>query len=603
MANVVFNPIDFLYYNPELQAYSNVLTIEDAQNFYYANNSTNLVYDTSVIPEDFDHLVFLNTNKDIIPISYFNNVIRVAMSNEGFSSAEIDSKNRYVTSIFKYVTYCNSRFYLDDNTYTFSYNNLNSGDPIKVYDDVKREYYFTVSNVASDSFSVKPHKYILYSTSNYLVDGMNLTDPLRIAKINLVRDYQTTYSNQLFTYPDSGTFNPTLYKILYPDAAILTDQDAYVDYMAKRKNGVYRINNSLEILQNTGGAATDINNAIINSNLDLLGTLTYGNVQITGINPSVMRMPDASNKLVTEQAIIDYVDDLQNLGEFTDLVIASNLTVYGPVTLSNDLDVGGHLRVANSTILTGAATINNRLTVDRDAHFHDNLSINKNLLVYGTFSVHGNIFNSRYGIGYFMDSNAAIYGSNNSNVLVGENDSNTYVTGSYVGFGTMTPTEKIHAVGNIKATSNIYAMNAIGIGLSNPIYQLQLSQDSAAKPSSTTWTVTSDKRLKNDIQNADLERCYDIVRDLPLKHFAWKPAVLDNWSIEDRTKLGWIAQDVEKVFPKSVRKQDMYGLSDCMTLDSDQLYAAMYGCIQKLQEKVELLEEENKQIKQALNII
>ncbi|MSP11809.1 MAG: tail fiber domain-containing protein [Chloroflexi bacterium] len=40
----------------------------------------------------------------------------------------------------------------------------------------------------------------------------------------------------------------------------------------------------------------------------------------------------------------------------------------------------------------------------------------------------------------------------------------------------------------------------VGIGLTNPVYQLQLSTDSAAKPTSNAWTVVSDRRLKNDIR-------------------------------------------------------------------------------------------------------
>ncbi len=39
----------------------------------------------------------------------------------------------------------------------------------------------------------------------------------------------------------------------------------------------------------------------------------------------------------------------------------------------------------------------------------------------------------------------------------------------------------------------------VGIGLTNPSYQLQLSTDSAAKPTSNTWTIASDARLKTDI--------------------------------------------------------------------------------------------------------
>jgi hypothetical protein len=40
----------------------------------------------------------------------------------------------------------------------------------------------------------------------------------------------------------------------------------------------------------------------------------------------------------------------------------------------------------------------------------------------------------------------------------------------------------------------------VGIGVSNPGFQLQLSLDSAAKPTSNTWTIASDARLKKDIR-------------------------------------------------------------------------------------------------------
>ncbi|MDP2708481.1 MAG: tail fiber domain-containing protein [bacterium] len=39
----------------------------------------------------------------------------------------------------------------------------------------------------------------------------------------------------------------------------------------------------------------------------------------------------------------------------------------------------------------------------------------------------------------------------------------------------------------------------VGIGTTNPLYQLQLSTDSAAKPTTNTWTVPSDQKLKTNI--------------------------------------------------------------------------------------------------------
>jgi hypothetical protein len=52
------------------------------------------------------------------------------------------------------------------------------------------------------------------------------------------------------------------------------------------------------------------------------------------------------------------------------------------------------------------------------------------------------------------------------------------------------------------ATNNI-AINAdggnVGIGTTSPSYQLQLSTDSAAKPTSALWTIASDSRIKENI--------------------------------------------------------------------------------------------------------
>ena len=98
----------------------------------------------------------------------------------------------------------------------------------------------------------------------------------------------------------------------------------------------------------------------------------------------------------------------------------------------------------------------------------------------------------------------------------------------------------------------ISSVGKVGIGTTSPSYQLQLSTDSAAKPSSSAWTVSSDERLKSNISLADTARCYEIVKSLPLKRFTWRDEVYTPEQASDRSKLGWIAQDVESVFPKAV---------------------------------------------------
>ena len=122
----------------------------------------------------------------------------------------------------------------------------------------------------------------------------------------------------------------------------------------------------------------------------------------------------------------------------------------------------------------------------------------------------------------------------------------------------------------------------VGIGLTNPSFRLQVVSDSAAKPSTNTWTVSSDERLKTNITLANLDICYNNIKNLPLKRFTWRDDIYTTEQVADRSKLGWIAQDVELLLPKAVETLDMHGYSDCRSLNSDQIIACLYGAVQKL---------------------
>lgn len=158
------------------------------------------------------------------------------------------------------------------------------------------------------------------------------------------------------------------------------------------------------------------------------------------------------------------------------------------------------------------------------------------------------------------------------------------------------------------ATGALLAINAaggnVGIGTVSPSYVLHVNTDSAGKPGAGgLWTVVSDERIKTDIVPADLDRCYEIVKSVPLKHFGFKPGVYTDEQIQDKHSLGWIAQDVQAVFEKavSVKPFTMHTpqadgtvqdevIEDCLDLNSGQMIAALYGCVQALMAKVEALE-------------
>ena len=97
----------------------------------------------------------------------------------------------------------------------------------------------------------------------------------------------------------------------------------------------------------------------------------------------------------------------------------------------------------------------------------------------------------------------------------------------------------------------ISASGQVGIGTTAPTQTLSVF-GSAGKTDGGSWSVLSDERIKTDIVPADLSRCYDIVKQVGLKYFGFKPGVYNDVQIKDKHILGWIAQDVQKVFDKAV---------------------------------------------------
>jgi hypothetical protein len=222
------------------------------------------------------------------------------------------------------VSYVGSNlFQLNDITYAFTESNLRVGDFVKVLDPLSSELLFTVDNKTDTTFQVASHKYNIDMSSNYILDGIKLVDPLRVAKIGLIRNYGTLPQNQSNVLPESGTFNPTLYRLLYPDAARLNDQEAYVDFISKRKANVLRINNAEDILGNF---------------------VETSNIKVTGVNISIdTNSPARSNRLVSEYGIRQYTNSLFSaIGQqasFSQVVITSNLTGIGDATFCNNLEI------------------------------------------------------------------------------------------------------------------------------------------------------------------------------------------------------------------------------------------------------------------------
>lgn len=130
---------------------------------------------------------------------------------------------------------------------------------------------------------------------------------------------------------------------------------------------------------------------------------------------------------------------------------------------------------------------------------------------------------------------------------------------------------------------------SFAVNLTN--YQLTLTTDSTFKPTTNSWTVASDSRIKESIVAADVDRCYDIVKNIPLKRYKWREEFVEKYSIKDAHKLGWISQDVESVFPNSVTIGSEFDISDFKNLNTDQLIASLWGAIQSAHRRLKKIDE------------
>ena len=178
------------------------------------------------------------------------------------------------------------------------------------------------------------------------------------------------------------------------------------------------------------------------------------------------------------------------------------------------------------------------------------------------------------GFGTF--SNISQAGSGTSNNFAGniwQNTATTYISSS----------------GAVYARRGGYSTISIGRITTqvSTSFDLILQRDSAAKPGTNTWSSPSDERVKNFITLADLDVCYSTIKAVPLKYYEW---AIPGFESDDKHSLGYIAQDIEKIFPKAVQKVEQYGFDDFRVLNNDQIIKMSHGAVQKLMEKVEALE-------------
>ena len=99
-----------------------------------------------------------------------------------------------------------------------------------------------------------------------------------------------------------------------------------------------------------------------------------------------------------------------------------------------------------------------------------------------------------------------------------------------------------------------------------------------------SWNTGSDRRIKENIERASYDKCFENINRLELNRFNYISGF--NTVNRDRTQLGFIAQEVQDIFPKSISSQEYYSntlnIPDLLSIDVSQINYSLYGAVKKL---------------------
>jgi hypothetical protein len=123
----------------------------------------------------------------------------------------------------------------------------------------------------------------------------------------------------------------------------------------------------------------------------------------------------------------------------------------------------------------------------------------------------------------------------------------------------------------------------------------------------SVWTSFSDHRIKENIKKANLQTCYENVKNINLYRYNY----IDGFSKgvkHDKTQLGYIAQQVYQHFPKSVsrtktRIEDKREIPDLCGIDTGQINYTLFGAVKQLMKVVEKQSKRIKKLEEQLGIV
>lgn len=234
-----FNPVTYLYLNPELARYSNIETVEDTLIYYQANDSPGLMSNIDLLPPNFDYKMFNYFNSNIASACNLidSNIIDSLRSNGdvGLQQLSVISYLRYTSNLI--VESSNNPVTIMQNELKYNrdplfnpslYRLLQNVTRVATDDDIYNEYI--TRTALGEPVMGKPddfrlavenyHSSSLHVYSNLTVRGDTFLNGLRgsISNVDIIGNFKvsgTIFANNL-------DFAKTTFRSLYIEGNSVT---------------------------------------------------------------------------------------------------------------------------------------------------------------------------------------------------------------------------------------------------------------------------------------------------------------------------------------------------------------------------------------------
>jgi hypothetical protein len=427
-----FNAGSFLYLNPELAIASNLTSVRSS--LLWAWSNSNLIndyqYDLDGVPKQFDSKLFLMSGNNALNISPLNEIIKNALLLEGFNETDIKLRSQYVETISQNALHVSENWFQFDtlpngsNIFTVSSNNISINDIVQLRPSNRKLFeYARVVNIDYSSNSIElsnihPRQYKPIGTQ-YYVSGLLIYDLERLAQINYLRIKTSNNNEPIITYYQDTTFNPDLYRLLYPSSRELSDKDTYLEYVTLLSNNNRRVTKVSDLTFGSSNFLQGVESLDVNYQLRLVNstssfifkdTTIFGISQDSNITSTDLYPFASTPKLITEYAIKKYVDrNYDEFATFCNIEVKNEATFWGRINMYGPFRIPfteyDNLNVNSNLFNRGTSVFQSNVTCIQDLYI-GSVGYMSNALIQNNFDVYGM---SEFWNDVVINSNLTIY--------------------------------------------------------------------------------------------------------------------------------------------------------------------------------------------------